>query len=223
MSTNPVAKKRVPKGDIKFAVSLNEEQKEAKSIIIENKITVIRGAAGSGKSMLASQVALDLLFKHQVEKIILTRPAVTSGEEIGYLPGDIDAKLAPYIVSIYDNMYRLYNQEKIDKEVTEGNIEIIPLGFMRGRNFTNCCVVIDETQNATMNQLELILTRMCVGSKIIVVGDTSQIDLKDRKMSGFDFLNKYMKDVPGFGHIHLKTNHRDPIVEDILRIYSEYR
>ena len=105
------------KNPIRFQVSLNEEQKEAKSVIIENKVTVLKGGAGSGKSMLAAQVALDLLFSKSVEKIILTRPAVTSGEDLGFLPGDKDAKLAPYTAAIYDNMYRLYNKEKIDKEI----------------------------------------------------------------------------------------------------------
>ena len=123
--TSGYAQKRKPKNPIKFQVSLNEEQKQAKSTILENKITVLRGQAGSGKSMLAAQAALDLLFKHEVEKVILTRPAVTSGEEIGFLPGDKDAKLAPYTAAIYDNMYRLYNKEKIVPENTTNTRKII--------------------------------------------------------------------------------------------------
>ena len=111
--TSGFAPKRKPKNPIKFQVSLNEEQKQAKSTILENKITVLRGQAGSGKSMLAAQAALDLLFKHEVEKVILTRPAVTSGEEIGFLPGDKDAKLAPYTAAIYDNMYRYITKKKL--------------------------------------------------------------------------------------------------------------
>jgi phosphate starvation-inducible PhoH-like protein len=222
MENQDVSQKRKPKNPIKFQVSLNEEQKEAKSIILANKITVLKGQAGSGKSLVAAQVALDMLFKRDVEKIILTRPAVTSGEEIGYLPGDKDAKLAPYTAAIYDQMYRLYNKEKIDKEVSEGRIEVIPVGFLRGRNFTNCAIVCDESQNVTHRQMELLLGRMCSGSKMIVVGDTSQIDLKDRKMSGFQFLCTNFKEVPGFAVVSLKTNHRDPIVEDILKIYKEH-
>jgi phosphate starvation-inducible PhoH-like protein len=119
-------------------------------------------------------------------------------------------------------MYRLYSKEKIDKEITEGRIEVIPLAFMRGRNFTNCVVVIDESQNITHRQMELLLGRLCTGAKMIVVGDTSQIDLKDRKMSGFQFLCTNFKEVQGFEVITLKTNHRDPIVEDILKIYKEH-
>jgi phosphate starvation-inducible PhoH-like protein len=221
--TNTVSSaKRSPKNPIRFQVQLNEEQKEAKQIILDNKITVLKGQAGSGKSLIAAQVALDLLFRREVEKIILTRPAVTSGEEIGYLPGDKDAKLAPYTAAIYDNMYRLYSKEKIDKEIVEGNIEVIPLAFMRGRNLTNCCVVVDEGQNITHRQMELVLGRICNGSKMIICGDTAQIDLKDKKISGFNFICTNFKEVPGFAVVTLKTNHRDPIVEQILEIYKAH-
>ena len=215
--------KRKPKNPIKFQVSLTEEQKLAKAKMVENKITVVKGAAGSGKSMVAAQAALDALFKKDVEKIILTRPAVTSGEEIGFLPGDKDAKLAPYTAAIYDNMYRLYSKEKIDKEIMEGTIEVIPLAFMRGRNLTNCFVVVDEGQNITDRQMELLLGRICSGSKMVICGDTAQIDLKDKKQSGFKFICDNLNNIPGFEVITLKTNHRDPIVEEILKVYNDHR
>jgi len=221
--TSGFISKRKPKNPIKFQVSLNEEQKQAKSIILENKITVLKGQAGSGKSMVAAQVALDLFFKHEVEKVILTRPVVTSGEEIGYLPGDKDAKLAPYTAAIYDNMYRLYNKEKIDKEILDGHIEVIPLAFMRGRNLSKCCVVVDEGQNITHRQMELLLGRICEGSKMIICGDSAQIDLKDKKISGFNFICNNLMNIPGFAVVTLKTNHRDSIVENILKIYTDHR
>jgi phosphate starvation-inducible PhoH-like protein len=214
---------RPRKNPIKFDIQLNEEQKQAKAVILYNKVTVLKGSAGSGKSMVAAQVALDLLFNHQVEKIILTRPAVTAGEDIGFLPGDKDSKLAPYTAAIYDNMYRLYKKDKVDKELQDGRIEVIPLGFMRGRNLSNCCVVVDEAQNITDRQMELLLGRLCIGSRMIICGDSAQIDLKDRKLSGFEFLAKHMTDVPGFAVVTLKTNHRDPIVEDILGVYKNFR
>lgn len=214
--------KRKPKNDIRFQVPLNEEQKEAKLVILSNKITVLRGQAGSGKSLVAAQVALDLLFRKEVNKVILTRPAVTSGEDIGFLPGSKDDKLAPYTAAIYDNMYRLYNREKIDKEISEGNIEVLPLAFMRGRNLSNCCVVVDEGQNITHKQMELLLGRMCHGSRMIICGDVAQIDLKDKKSSGFNFICTNFKEVPGFEVVTLKTNHRDPIVEQILEIYKAH-
>ena len=219
--TNSISKKS-PKNPIKFLIPLNEEQKQAKSIILDNKITVLRGQAGSGKSMLAAQIALDLLFRKEIERIILTRPAVTSGEDIGFLPGTKEDKLAPYTAAIYDNMYRLYNKEKIDKELTDGRIEVIPLAFMRGRNLSNCFVVVDEAQNITNRQMELLLGRLCVGTKMIICGDAAQIDLKDRKMSGFHFICTNFKEVPGFEVVTLKTNHRDPIVENILEIYKAH-
>lgn len=214
--------KRKPKNPIKFSVQLNEEQKQAKEVILNSKITVIKGQAGSGKSLVAAQVALDLLFRREVEKVILTRPAVTSGEEIGFLPGSKEDKLAPYTAAIYDNMYRLYNKEKIDKCVTDGQIEVIPLAFMRGRNLTNCCVVVDEGQNITHRQMELLLGRICNGTKMIVCGDIQQIDLRDKKLSGFNFIYTNFKEVNGFSVVTLKTNHRDPIVEQILEIYKAH-
>jgi len=215
--------RRKPKNQIKFQVTLNEEQKVAKSVILESKITVLKGGAGSGKSMVAAQTALDLLFTDRVEKVILTRPAVTAGEELGFMPGDKDAKLAPYTAAIYDNMYRLYNKEKIDKEILEGRIEVIPVAFMRGRNLTKCCVVVDEGQNISHRQMELILGRLCEGSKMIICGDTAQIDLKDKKVSGFGFICNNLTNVNGFSVVTLKTNHRDPIVEEILKVYIDHR
>jgi phosphate starvation-inducible PhoH-like protein len=215
--------KRRPKGEIKFNVTLNEEQKEAKAIILKNTVTVLKGKAGSGKSLLAAQVALDLLFKREIENIIITRPTITAGESIGFLPGSIADKLQPFTAPVYDNMHRLYNKEKIEKFIEEGRIEVIPIGFLRGRNFTNSLVVVDEGQNITHNNMELLLGRICLGSRMIICGDSAQIDLPRKTDSGFDFLCKNFTDVPGFAIVSLKTNHRHPIVEDILRIYSDYR
>lgn len=222
LQENGAKKKREIKNPIKFQVSLTEEQKQAKALIMQNKITVLKGQAGSGKSMVAAQVALDALFRRDVEKIILTRPAVTSGEDLGFMPGDKDAKLAPYTAPIYDAMYRLYSKDKIDKEVMEGRIEVIPLAFMRGRNLANCFVVVDEGQNITDRQMQLLLGRICTGSKMVICGDLSQVDLKDKKQSGFNFICTNFKEVQGFTVVTLLANHRDPIVEDILRVYKQY-
>lgn len=215
--------KRKPKGPIKFNISLNEEQKVAKSKILDNTVTILRGKAGSGKSLLAANVALDLLFSKEIEKIIITRPTVVAGQDIGFLPGDVNEKLAPFTAPVYENMHRLYNKEKIEKCIQEGEIEIVPVSFMRGRNFTNCLVVVDEAQNLTDNQTELLLTRICEGSKMIFCGDGAQIDLKDRKTSGFDVVCKHMKDVTGFNVVTLEKNHRHPIVDEILEVYKSFR
>ncbi len=221
---DPVFKsKKVPKNPIKFSIQLNSEQKEAKEIVLNSVVSVIRGKAGSGKSLLAAQIALDMLFKKEIERIIIARPAVTAGEQIGFLPGTKDEKMAPFTAPVYDNMYRLYSKEKIESLVAEGEIEIIPVGFLRGFNFTNCVVIVDEAQNCTETQLELILGRICNGSKVIICGDVSQIDLKNKKESGYDFICKHMKDIPGFSVITLQTNHRHTIVESILKVFDEYR
>jgi phosphate starvation-inducible PhoH-like protein len=215
--------KRKPKGPIKFEIQLNEEQKKAKEQILNNTVTVLKGKAGSGKSLLAANIALDLLFSREIEKIIITRPTVVAGQDIGFLPGDVNEKLAPFTAPVYENMHRLYNKEKIEKCIAEGEIEIVPVSFMRGRNFTNCLVVIDEAQNLTDTQTELLLTRICHGSKMIFCGDAAQIDLKDRKQSGFDVVCKHMKEVPGFEVITLEKNHRHEIVEHILDVYKNLR
>lgn len=212
-----------PKNPIKFKLTLNQEQKEAKKQILYNTVTVLKGKAGSGKSLLAAQVALDLLFTKEIEKVLITRPTVVAGQDIGYLPGGIDEKLAPFTAPVYENMHRLYDKVKIEKLIEEGKIEIVPVSFMRGRNFTDCLVVVDESQNLTDVQTELILTRICKGSKVIFCGDSAQIDLRNKKDSGFDFMIKHMVDVPSFNVVTLETNHRHEIVDPILEVYKSFR
>lgn len=209
------------KGPIKFKIQLNEEQKEAKSLILENPVTVIRGMAGSGKTLLACQIALDLLFSREVEKIIITRPTVAK-EDIGFLPGDMKEKMDPWLAPIYSNLYLLCDKEKIDRLVSENVIEILPFPFMRGRTFLNACVIVDEAQNVTNNQMEMVLGRLGIASKIMICGDISQIDLKIKKDSGLDFLNTVESRVEGVKIICLKKNHRHPIVPEILSVYTEY-
>jgi len=215
--------KRKPKRPIKFNLQLNPEQKKAKDLVLSNTITALRGKAGSGKSLLAANVALDLLFRKEVEKIIITRPTVGAGPDIGFLPGDINEKLAPFTAPVYENMYRLYKKEAIEKCVEEGKIEIVPVNFMRGRNFTNCLVVADEAQNLTDSQTELLLTRVCSGSKVIFCGDSAQIDLREKKTSGFDFMCKHLISVNGFSVVNLLKNHRHEIVDPILDVYKNFR
>jgi len=148
---------RERKNEIKYHIPLTSEQREAKATILSNVITVLKGAAGSGKSTLAAQVALDLLFKKQIEKVIITRPMVVSSDEmeIGILPGGVNEKLSLYTAPVYDNMYRLYNKEKIENMVRDGLIEVIPLSMLRGRNFSNTLLIGDEMQNCTDRMLEM--------------------------------------------------------------------
>lgn len=212
--------KRTIKNPIKFKISLNEEQKEAKDIILKNTITLLAGKAGSGKTLLACQVALDGLFHRHFEKIIITRPTV-SKEEIGFLPGDLDQKMDPWVQPIYQNMYILYGKDKIDPFIQSGRIEIVPLSFMRGRTFLDSCVIVDEAQNVTNEQMEMIVTRVGIRSKMIICGDDGQVDLKNKSDSGFKFLYNCSKKIRNLGGVTLLKNHRDPIVDDLIQAYEE--
>ncbi len=214
--------KRRPKNPIKFNVQLNDEQKQAKALILESPITVIRGMAGSGKTLVATQVALDMLFTKQVQKIIITRPTV-SKEDIGFLPGDLQAKMDPWLAPIYHNLYLLYSEEKVKKELENGNIEIVPFAFMRGRTFTDSFIIVDEAQNVTHSQMETVIGRLGRGSKMTICGDLAQIDLKDKRETGFSFLSRLEEQVNGFRTINLEHNHRHEIVSPILKVYQTFR
>ena len=221
--TDPIFnEKKRPKNPIKFQISLNEEQKQAKKHILENPITVIKGSAGSGKTLVACQAALDMLFTKQVERIIITRPTV-SKEEIGFLPGDIREKMDRWLAPVHQNLFKLYNKDKVMKEIDEGRIEIIPFAFMRGITFTESFVIVDEAQNVTHNQMEMVIGRLGRNSRMVICGDVSQIDLRYKKESGFAFLPNVEAQVKGFKLVTLKHNHRHEIVQPILDIYSNYR
>jgi len=175
--------KRKPKSSVKFKIELNEEQKVAKAVIFDNPIVLLKGMAGSGKTLVACQIALDMFFKRDIEKIIITRPTV-SKEEIGFLPGDLKEKMDPWLAPIYANLYMLYNKDAIDKMVLDGNIEVVPFAFMRGRTFPNSFVIVDECQNITHSQTEMMLGRLGKGGKMVFCGDLAQVDLKSKKDSG---------------------------------------
>jgi phosphate starvation-inducible PhoH-like protein len=208
------------KNPIKFKISLNEEQKEAKKKILDSTLTLLAGRAGSGKTLLACQVALDGLIRRHYSKIIITRPTV-SKEEIGFLPGDLREKMDPWIQPIYQNMYALYDKVKVEKLIEGGKIEIVPLAFMRGRTFLDSCIIVDEAQNVTHEQMEMISTRIGLRSKMIICGDDHQVDLKSKRESGFRFLYSAARKVKNMCSITLMQNHRDPIVDNLIEIYEE--
>jgi phosphate starvation-inducible protein PhoH and related proteins len=214
--------KRRPKRPIKFNVQLNDEQKEAKKLILENPVTVLKGMAGSGKTLVATQVALDLLFTKRIDKIIITRPTV-SKEDIGFLPGDLQAKMDPWLAPIYHNLFMLYNEEKVKKEMEAGNIEIVPFAFMRGRTFLNSFVIVDEAQNVTHPQMETVIGRLGKNSKMCICGDMAQIDLRDKRETGFSFLSRLEEQVKGFVTHSLAQNHRHDIVAPLLEVYKTFR
>lgn len=214
--------KRKPKNPIKFNIQLNDEQKVAKSLIRENPITVIKGMAGSGKTLVAAQAALDMLFNREVERIVITRPTV-SKEDIGFLPGDIKEKMDPWLAPIYHNLYMLYDKGKIDRDLENGKIEIVPFAFMRGRTFVDAFVIVDEAQNVTHSQMEAVIGRLGKGSKMVICGDMAQIDLNSRKDTGFSFLTRVEEQVKGFKIVNLEYNHRHDIVAPVLKVYETFR
>ena len=214
--------RRQIKNKIHFNLSLNAEQKEVKANILRDTISVLTGKAGSGKTLLATQIALEYLFYREVERIIITRPTV-SNEDIGFLPGDIKEKMNPWVAPIHANMYMLYGKPKIDKFINENIIEIAPISFLRGRTFVNACVIVDEAQNVTKSQMEMILSRLGTNSKMLICGDVTQTDLKNKKDSGFPYLFNMVNSVPGLGVYELKTNHRHPIVDNILNYFEEQK
>jgi phosphate starvation-inducible protein PhoH and related proteins len=215
--------KRKPKNPINFGIQLNEEQKLAKAEILKNHITAIKGKAGSGKTMLAVQVGLDQLFTREIEKLIIARPYVTAGEDIGFLPGGVDDKLSYLTSPIYNIMYDLVGKPKTEKLVQEGSVIVAPFGFLRGNTFSNCYVMIDEAQNATMKQTELMIGRLGMNSKMVFCGDMSQCDLRNKKESGFDFFLKLELEVKGVKVLHLEKNHRHAVVDPILDVFATYR
>ena len=212
----------VPKGPIKFQIQLNEEQKAAKEKILNNAVTVLSGKAGSGKTLLACQAALDLLFKKQIKKIIVTRPTV-SKEEIGFLPGDLREKMEPWMQPIYANFYQLYKKDKIDNILKDGTVEIVPLAFMRGRTFLDAFIIVDEAQNCTNDQMEMITSRLGLRSKMVICGDTQQVDLKYKGESGFKFLISAAKRIKDMDSVALLVNHRHPVVDALLEEYENFK
>ena len=212
--------KRIPKNPIKFKIQLNDEQKQAKAEILENTITLLAGQAGSGKTLLACNVALDGLFRRMYDKVIITRPTV-SKEEIGFLPGDLREKMDPWVQPIYQNMFLLYDKSKVERSIEKSEIEIVPVSFMRGRTFVNSIVIVDEAQNVTHDQMEMIVTRLGKGSKMIVCGDTHQVDLKKKEDSGFKFLYNGAKKIKEMQSITLVTNNRADVVQDLIDYYND--
>ena len=215
------SKKRKPKNPIKFNIILNEEQKRAKELILQTPINFVLGRAGSGKTALTVQIALDSLFNREVNKIVITRPTVSS-EDNGFLPGTIQDKMDPWLVPIRDNMYKMYTHEKIKQLESDHQIELVSLAHFRGRTFEKSICVIDEFQNLTETQLEMCLGRLGKDSRMIFCGDLDQIDLNNR----FQKVNKLIeiiKDSKFVNCIILKENHRHEALVDIFNKIENYK
>ena len=214
-------RKKINKKGYRFLLSLNEEQKLAKSQILDNTVSVILGKAGSGKTLLACQIALQEVLDKTRKKIIITRPTI-SKEDLGHLPGNMEEKMSPWVAPIYGNMYQLLRKERVEQMIAKGQIEIVPVSYMRGRTFLDSCVIVDECQNLDHEQTLMILQRIGLNSKMMFCGDTDQVDLKRNGDSGLGFL-RGVKEVKGLHTIELLSNHRHPILEDILNYYKNHK
>ena len=203
----------------------SEKQKNYVRALKESEIIISTGPAGTGKTFLAVAVALTMLLEKKIERIILSRPAVEAGERLGFLPGDMREKVAPYLRPLYDSLYDLLDYEKIQKKIEIGDIEIAPLAFMRGRTLKNSFAILDEAQNATDTQIKMFLTRIGENSKIVVNGDPSQIDLPNKSLSGLNRSKKllgHLKEISVVDFDHSDVV-RHPLVSKIVKAYSDQK
>ena len=191
--------------------------------IAENDIVVGIGPAGTGKTYLAVAMAVDALMKKRVRRIVLARPAVEAGESLGFLPGDMQAKVDPYLRPLYDALDEMMPQERVAKALETRTIEIAPLAFMRGRTLGDAFVILDEAQNATNLQMKMFLTRLGVNSKIVITGDKTQVDLPSREQSGLFQVERILPGIEGIA-FHYFTEQdviRHRLVREIIKAYAE--
>ena len=206
--------KKVLKNEIKYQITLNEEQKEVKRLILENQIVVITGRAGCGKSLVSAQTALDFLFKKQFEKILITRAAVEVGHSLGFLPGSLDEKFNPYLEAFQENIIKCNNKLKIEELIKDEKIQALPVQFIRGKTIDDV-LVVEEAQNMTKAEMLAILTRLGKNGRIIINGDNEQKDIKE-PFNGLSYVIELSKKINEIKYIKLKHNHRSDLVGKIL-------
>ncbi|RZO33394.1 MAG: PhoH family protein [SAR116 cluster bacterium] len=206
----------------KKIVAKTKGQKAYVDLLQANEVVFGLGPAGTGKTYVAVAKAVESLKKREVERIILSRPAVEAGERLGFLPGDMKEKVDPYLRPLYDALYDMMPADKVDRMLTSGEIEIAPLAFMRGRTLSESYVIIDEAQNTTPVQMKMVLTRLGQNSRMVITGDLSQIDLPHGQPSGLADAVGLLENVAGVGIIHLSGDDvvRHPVVARILRAYE---
>lgn len=219
-------------GDNNVCITASGKPVKAKTIgqrkyieaIKNNTVILGIGPAGTGKTYLAVAMAVDAFRKKQVSKIILTRPAVEAGEKLGFLPGDLQNKVDPYLRPLYDSLRDMLGAEGYQKYIERGLIEVAPLAYMRGRTLDDAFIILDEAQNTTPEQMKMFLTRMGFGSKAILTGDITQIDLPDGKRSGLKEAIKILKNIEGIGIVYLSEKDivRHPLVQKIINAYERY-
>ena len=198
-------------------------QKRYCNLIAKNTITVGVGPAGTGKTYLAVAMAVTAFRSKQVNRIILTRPAVEAGEKLGFLPGDLQSKVDPYLRPLYDALFDMLGAETYQKYVERGNIEVAPLAYMRGRTLDDSFIILDEAQNTTREQMKMFLTRLGFNSKMVITGDITQIDLPNGARSGLKDCMKILRNIDGIGQCTFdeKDVVRHRLVQDIIKAYAK--
>lgn len=199
-------------------------QKAYIDLIKKNMIVFSIGPAGTGKTYLAMAMAITAFKNNEVSRIILTRPAIEAGEKLGFLPGDLQSKVDPYLRPLYDALYQIMGPESFARNMEKGLIEVAPLAYMRGRTLDNAYIILDEAQNTTPAQMKMFLTRIGFGSKVIVTGDNTQKDLPAGAKSGLEVAMKVLKKVEGIGFSILTSQDvvRHPLVQKIVKAYDDY-
>ena len=199
-------------------------QKQYIDAIRNNMIVFGLGPAGTGKTYLAMAMAITAFKNQEVERIILTRPAIEAGEKLGFLPGDLQSKVDPYLRPLYDALYQIMGAETFLKNMEKGLIEVAPLAYMRGRTLDNAYIILDEAQNTTPAQMKMFLTRIGFGSKVIITGDASQKDLASGVQSGLDIAGKVLKNIEGIAFCNMTSKDvvRHPLVQKIVKAYENY-
>lgn len=205
---------RVRKNEISYLVTLNDEQKEAKKLILDNQVVIITGRAGSGKSLVGAITALDFLNKKMIDKILVTRSAIEVGKTLGYLPGSLDEKFNPYMEALIENLYKCWDKTKIDELVSKKLIDALPVQFIRGKTIDDI-LIVEESQNLTKQEMLAILTRLGKTGKIVINGDNEQQDTKEG-MTGLSYAIELSKKIEEIKWIKLKENHRSDLVGKIL-------
>lgn len=199
-------------------------QKEYVDAIRNNMVVFGIGPAGTGKTYLAMAMAISAFKNNEVSRIILTRPAIEAGEKLGFLPGDLQSKVDPYLRPLYDALYQIMGADSFLKNMEKGLIEVAPLAYMRGRTLDNAYIILDEAQNTTPAQMKMFLTRIGFGSKVIITGDATQKDLPQDTKSGLDIASKVLKNIDGIAFCNLTSSDvvRHPLVQQIVRAYENY-
>jgi phosphate starvation-inducible PhoH-like protein len=199
-------------------------QKKYIEAIKNNMIVFGLGPAGTGKTYLGMAMAITAFKNHEVERIILTRPAIEAGEKLGFLPGDLQSKVDPYLRPLYDALYQIMGADGFQKNMEKGLIEVAPLAYMRGRTLDNAFIILDEAQNTTPAQMKMFLTRIGFGSKVIITGDASQKDLAPGTQSGLDVAQRVLGKISDIAFITMSSKDvvRHPLVQKIVKAYEDY-